>query len=72
MNNYPPYITQTSSTYHNIAGNPMDYLLYKIILILSYYSNSTKPNQFCLEIFLCRIRGAFDYLLCPYYPAYIG
>lgn len=50
----------------------MDYLLYKIILILSYYSNSTKPNQFCLEIFLCRIRGAFDYLMCPYYPAYMG
>ena len=36
------------------------------------YSNSTKPNQFCLEIILCRIRGAFDYLMYPYYPAYTG
>ena len=36
------------------------------------YSNSTKPNQFCLEIILCRIRGAFDYLMYPYYPAYMG
>ena len=38
----------------------------------AYYSHSTKPNQFCLEIILCRIRGAFDYLMYPYYPAYIG
>lgn len=36
------------------------------------YSNSTNPNQFCLEIILCRIRGAFDYLIYPYYPAYMG
>lgn len=36
------------------------------------YSHSTKPNQFCLEIILCRIRGAFDYLMYPYYPAYMG
>ena len=35
-------------------------------------SHSTKPNQFCLEIILCRIRGAFDYLMYPYYPAYMG
>ena len=35
-------------------------------------SNPTKPNQFCLEIILCRIRGAFDYLMYPYYPAYMG
>ena len=34
--------------------------------------NSTKPNQFCLEIILCRIHGAFDYLIYPYYPAYMG
>ena len=33
---------------------------------------STKPNQFCLEIILCRIRGAFEYLMYPYYPAYMG
>ena len=37
-----------------------------------FYSHSTKPNQFCLEIILCRIRGAFDYLMYPYYPAYMG
>ena len=37
-----------------------------------YESHSTKPNQFCLEIILCRIRGAFDYLMYPYYPAYMG
>ena len=36
------------------------------------YSHSTKPNQFCLDIILCRIRGAFDYLMYPYYPAYMG
>lgn len=36
------------------------------------YSHSTNPNQFCLEIILCRIRGAFDYLIYPYYPAYMG
>lgn len=36
------------------------------------YRASTKPNQFCLDIILCRIRGAFDYLMYPYYPAYMG
>lgn len=36
------------------------------------HSHSTKPNQFCLEIILCRIHGAFDYLIYPYYPAYTG
>ena len=36
------------------------------------YAHSTNPNQFCLEIILCRIRGAFDYLIYPYYPAYMG
>ena len=36
------------------------------------HSTTTKPNQFCLEIILCRIRGAFDYLMYPYYPAYMG
>lgn len=37
-----------------------------------YESHSTKPNQFCLIIILCRIRSAFDYLIYPYYPAYTG
>ena len=36
------------------------------------YSHSTKPNQFCLRVILCRIRGTFDYLMYPYYPAYTG
>ena len=40
--------------------------------LFSPHSNSTKPNQFCLEIILCRIRGAFEYLMYPYYPAYMG
>ena len=35
------------------------------------HSNSTKPNQFCLEIILCSVGGAFDYLIYPYYPAYM-
>ena len=35
-------------------------------------SRSTKPNQFCLRVILCRIRGTFDYLMYPYYPAYTG
>ena len=50
-----------------------------LILLLSkkmkadyYHSHSTKPNQFCLEIILCRIHGAFDYLIYPYYPAYMN
>ena len=50
----------------------MDHLPYKINYTLSYYSHSTKPNQFCLDIVLCRIRGAFDYLMYPYYPAYMS
>lgn len=45
---------------------------YKALRAFKNYSNSTKPNQFCLEIILCRIRGAFDYLMYPYYPAYMG
>ena len=35
-------------------------------------SNSTNANQFCLDIILYRIRGAFDYLIYPYYPAYMS
>ena len=54
-----------------ITGNHTDCLLFKATH-LKFYSNSTKPNQFCLEIILCRIRGAFDYLMYPYYPAYMG
>jgi len=37
-----------------------------------YYSNSTITNQFCLEIIGCRIRFSFNYLIYPYYPAYMG
>ena len=48
---------------------PLVFLHFSAFLI---YSHSTKPNQFCLEIILCRIRGAFDYLMYPYYPAYMG
>ena len=44
----------------------------KGFIIWIFYSNSTNPNQFCLEIILCRIRGTFDYLIYPYYPAYMG
>ena len=38
----------------------------------SYYSNSTITNQFCLEIICCRVRFSFDFLIYPYYPAYMG
>ena len=37
-----------------------------------YYSHSTNTNQFCLEIILYRIRGAFDYLIYPYYPVHMS
>ena len=37
-----------------------------------FYSNSTITNQFCLEIICCRVYSSFDYLIYPYYPAYIG
>lgn len=40
--------------------------------LLSYHSHSTNTNQFYLEIIFCHIRGAFDYLMYPYYPAYIS
>lgn len=42
------------------------------LVIVPAYPYSTKPNQFCLIIILCRIRSAFDYLIYPYYPAYTG
>ena len=33
---------------------------------------STITNQFCLEIIGCRVRFSFNYLIYPYYPAYMG
>ena len=36
------------------------------------YSNSTNTNQLCLEIILCRVLCPFDYLMYPYYSAYMG
>ena len=36
------------------------------------YSNSTITNQFCLEIICCRVCFSFDFLIYPYYPAYMG
>ena len=36
------------------------------------YSISTITNQFCLEIIGCRVRFSFNYLIYPYYPAYMG
>ena len=38
----------------------------------AHYSNSTITNQFCLEIIGCRVRFSFNYLIYPYYPAYMG
>ena len=35
-------------------------------------SNTTITNQFCLEIICCRVSLSFDYLIYPYYPAYMG
>ncbi len=37
-----------------------------------HHSHSTTTNQFCLEIIICRVCRSFDYLIYPYYPAYIG
>ena len=36
------------------------------------YSHSTGTKQFCLEIIICRVCSSFDYLMYPYYPAYMG
>jgi len=41
-------------------------------VIYSNYSNSAITNQFCLEIIGCRVRFSFNYLIYPYYPAYMG
>lgn len=38
----------------------------------SIYSHSTTTNQFCLGIIICRVYSSFDYLIYPYYPAYMG
>ncbi|EEA82240.1 hypothetical protein CLONEX_01859 [[Clostridium] nexile DSM 1787] len=43
-----------------------------IFLFRMNYSNSTITNQFCLEIICCRVSLSFDYLIYPYYPAYMG
>ena len=37
-----------------------------------FYSNSTITNQFCLEIIRCRVCSSFNYLIYPYYPAYMS
>ena len=42
------------------------------LLTIVFYSNSTITNQFCLEIICCRVRFSFDFLIYPYYPAYMG
>lgn len=44
----------------------------KALRLSSNYSNSTITNQFCLEIICCRVRFSFDFLIYPYYPAYMG
>jgi len=66
----------TNVRIERVSGNLTDHYSPKEgVLRLSdsvYNSTSTNPNQFCLEIILCRIRGAFDYLIYPYYPAYMG
>ena len=43
-----------------------------LITDFGYDSHSTKPNQFCLEIIVCRVCSSFDYLIYPYYPAYMS
>ena len=46
--------------------------IYGLFRNLVRYSNSTITNQFCLEIICCRVRFSFNYLIYPYYPAYMG
>ena len=55
-----------------MSANPHKHWVFRHLITRSDHSHSTKPNQFCLEIILCRIHGAFDYLIYPYYPAYMG
>ena len=50
----------------------LEYALYKALLAFILYSNSTNTNQFCLMIILCRVCSSFDYLMYPYYPAYMS
>ena len=52
--------------------NPYKAHKYRLCRDLSFYSNSTITNQFCLEIICCRVRFSFNYLIYPYYPAYTG
>lgn len=47
-------------------------LLYQGFRDLCDYSHSTITNQFCLEIICCRVPVSFDYLIYPYYPAYMN
>lgn len=42
------------------------------LLPLPAHTLSTNTNQFCLAIILCRIHSSFDYLMYPYYPAYMS
>lgn len=50
--------------------NPYKAHKYRLCRDLSFYSNSTKTNAFCLGIILCNVSRSFDYLIYPYYPAY--
>lgn len=57
-----------------MADNLIDYLPYKIFRtnFLLSYSNSIITNQFCLGIIRYLVCGSFDYLIYPYYPAYMS
>lgn len=57
---------------HRHLKNPYKAHKYKLCRDLPFYSNSTITNQFCLEIIGCRVRFSFNYLIYPYYPAYMG
>ena len=53
-------------------GKAVKPLSIKALQLSSNYSNSAITNQFCLEIICCRVSLSFDYLIYPYYPAYMG
>ena len=57
---------------HRHLKNPYKAHKYKLCRDLPFYSNSTITNQFCLEIICCRVCFSFDFLIYPYYPAYMG
>ena len=46
--------------------------LSKGVFYIRYYSHSTITNQFCLEIICCHVCISFDYLIYPYYTAYMN